>query len=467
MKSKSVTILVIVVISLATFISQAIAEDAKVVVSPQIDIFVGPKYQGWWGNPVAFDSVNERFLVVWTDGGVETSPIDLCGHLVNADGSLYGSTIAISTSEGQELVPQIAFDPHAGRFLVVWQDNRTYSWEVYGQLVNTDGSLYEGNFYISPPDTNTGVIPDVAFDTVNRRFLVVWQDWYDTISAQSVGADSFLYGPIIQITNSGARPKIVFDSNNGRFLVTWGAAGCVYGQIINGDGTPYVSEFMIGYYDADSSYLPSLAFDPIYSRFLQMWDTGHSGQLINTDGTLYGGEISLFPDNNYTNIYSNFVVFDTTCERFLIGAEILHPYNGIAGRLLNPDGSVDGEIFPIWEFSYTGTTAIFAAYGSRQTGSLVVWAGDPYFSVSRNDIFGAFAKCPWCTAHIAGDLNDNCKVDFGDLSILGSQWRQAPGSPSADIAPEVLDNFVDTLDLAVLCEHWLECNLDPPEACWE
>jgi hypothetical protein len=40
-----------------------------------------------------------------------------------------------------------------------------------------------------------------------------------------------------------------------------------------------------------------------------------------------------------------------------------------------------------------------------------------------------------CTGPIPGDVNHDCKVDITDLEILFS--------------------------------HWLECKLDPPEACWE
>jgi hypothetical protein len=29
------------------------------------------------------------------------------------------------------------------------------------------------------------------------------------------------------------------------------------------------------------------------------------------------------------------------------------------------------------------------------------------------------------------------------------------------------DCKVDFLDLKIIIDHWLECNLDPPEACWE
>jgi hypothetical protein len=58
---------------------------------------------------------------------------------------------------------------------------------------------------------------------------------------------------------------------------------------------------------------------------------------------------------------------------------------------------------------------------------------------------------------LAGDLDDDGDVDFVDFSILAHQWRQAPGEPSADIAPpEEPDDIVDFLDLGVFCAYWLE-----------
>ena len=54
------------------------------------------------------------------------------------------------------------------------------------------------------------------------------------------------------------------------------------------------------------------------------------------------------------------------------------------------------------------------------------------------------------------DLNESGDVNFGDYAILTSQWLQAPGTPSADIAPEVSgDGKVNYLDLAVIADQWL------------
>ena len=55
----------------------------------------------------------------------------------------------------------------------------------------------------------------------------------------------------------------------------------------------------------------------------------------------------------------------------------------------------------------------------------------------------------------SGDFNCSCVVDLEDLIILCSQWLQPPGDPSADIAPDPKDNFVNLLDFALLSQEWL------------
>jgi hypothetical protein len=53
------------------------------------------------------------------------------------------------------------------------------------------------------------------------------------------------------------------------------------------------------------------------------------------------------------------------------------------------------------------------------------------------------------------DINDDCKLDLSDYAILASQWLEAPGAPSADIAPPPGgDGIVDINDLGLLTESW-------------
>ena len=59
------------------------------------------------------------------------------------------------------------------------------------------------------------------------------------------------------------------------------------------------------------------------------------------------------------------------------------------------------------------------------------------------------------------DLNGDCFVSFEDHATFASQWFQSLGSPSADIAADLTDGFVDLRDLAVLTGSWLEQRLWP------
>ncbi|MHC4500587.1 MAG: hypothetical protein ACYS21_15930 [Planctomycetota bacterium] len=57
----------------------------------------------------------------------------------------------------------------------------------------------------------------------------------------------------------------------------------------------------------------------------------------------------------------------------------------------------------------------------------------------------------------AVDIIGDCVVNLKDYAILESQWLQAPGIPSADIAPEPPDGIVEWRDLNVLVNSgWVD-----------
>ena len=53
------------------------------------------------------------------------------------------------------------------------------------------------------------------------------------------------------------------------------------------------------------------------------------------------------------------------------------------------------------------------------------------------------------------DFDTSGGVDMADFAVLASQWQQAPGVPSADVAPAGGDGIVNALDLAVVVDRWL------------
>jgi len=57
-----------------------------------------------------------------------------------------------------------------------------------------------------------------------------------------------------------------------------------------------------------------------------------------------------------------------------------------------------------------------------------------------------------------GDLNHNCRVEFGDYSVLAAAWLSEPADelwdPLFNLAGPA-DARIDWRDLAVIAEHWL------------
>jgi hypothetical protein len=76
-------------------------------------------------------------------------------------------------------------------------------------------------------------------------------------------------------------------------------------------------------------------------------------------------------------------------------------------------------------------------------------------SVGLYEIFVLYGQVPKPPTILDGP----CELDFRDFAVLASQWQQAPGTPSADIAPPHNgDGIVDIKDLAALAYFWLDKN---------
>ena len=96
-------------------------------------------------------------------------------------------------------------------------------------------------------------------------------------------------------TCSAGNVDLAWDSLNNRFLVTWFRQYdlSIHARQVNADGALYGSEIIVGHpigYSDGSS-----CFDPVNHRFLHVWK-GIRGQLINADGSLYGSELDILLD---------------------------------------------------------------------------------------------------------------------------------------------------------------------------
>lgn len=116
----------------------------------------------------------DRYFVSWEDWS-GSPPIGIIGATVSTSGQ--GSTpITVSGNSYSQELSSVAYNPVNNQFLTIWQDYRNWStngWDIYGQLLNGDGSLNGSNFGISVR-TKDQSNPSVSF--VNNKYYAVWLD---------------------------------------------------------------------------------------------------------------------------------------------------------------------------------------------------------------------------------------------------------------------------------------------------
>ncbi|MCX6344206.1 MAG: hypothetical protein NT018_03935 [Armatimonadetes bacterium] len=138
---------------------------------------------------VAWDG--QKYMVVWGDRRGPLQHIYAC-RVTTAGEVLEPQGILVSGATGGQTYPRLAGDG-AGA-LVVWQDSRGASPDIYGCKVGADGSV--GKAYGIATRADNEEMPDVAYN--GSTHLVVWRDYRNMVST-----DTDIYG--VRVSKSGVR----------------------------------------------------------------------------------------------------------------------------------------------------------------------------------------------------------------------------------------------------------------------
>ena len=228
--------------------------------------------------------------------------------------------------------PVLAFDPEMNRYLAVYSSSTAvFDTLIKGVFVESDGVKGEP-FDISSPNgvTYAHFGPSVAYDSINRRFLVVW---HTNIESGSTGEDlngrfvnqtGVVAGDSFSIINEAEdqdSQKIAYDGKNQRFLVTcldYSTGNSeVFGVLLDKNGAAINSAFNISN-TVSQEYEPSILYIDSREAYFVAWtDTSNNivGKFIDKDGTVGVSTVNL--STNATAGYSNSIAWDETDDRLL------------------------------------------------------------------------------------------------------------------------------------------------------
>jgi hypothetical protein len=257
-----------------------------------------------------------KFFVVWEENPAN-QPLnryeaDIKGALVNPD-SQVSMRFTICSASGGQFDPQVAFDSVSNRFLVVWADARygTSDYDVRGRLYNSNGYPVGADFPIAY-ETNYQGNPWICTDN-NGNFFIVFEDGPDpaigpfSLYAYRYDSNGNRIGSRITIAvGSGTVdymfPAVSYNPNSERYCVTWNDGdvsidpsirdsydGNIWGKILSKTGSVVKSNYII---EAGTSFIRTDSVPYFDTMFFVSYDgtivanQDVYGRLIASNGTV-------------------------------------------------------------------------------------------------------------------------------------------------------------------------------------
>jgi hypothetical protein len=267
---------------------------------------------------VAYNRQQDQYLVVWEhyDNASMAPGYGIYGRRVSGTGAVLDANDIVIRSTGANLytpaTPAVAYASTSGKYLVVWAETwhpMPITHGIYGQVVSSTGALDGGMFTISEGAGNAArEQPDVAYNRHANRYLVVWQQLTGAlwdVHGQQVHGGGGLYQGDITIayyTKSSMAPAVAAiptSPTTYTFMVAWEfqyAPGDrdIYGRLVAEDGTPGTG-FWISWANGLDESSPAVAGDELAKQYLVVWrhplgvvDKPIHGRAISSAGALRG-----------------------------------------------------------------------------------------------------------------------------------------------------------------------------------
>jgi len=300
-----------------------------------------------WGPDAS--STGTDCLITWFQEGYYGNSIK--GNIINQDMELmYPLQFNISTSNySQEYLSVTRCNDE---YMVVWEDTRGNSWDVYGTRVSQSGDVMDPTgIPIAVKDDGNPGDPAVCFG--NSNYMVVWEDLaaYDeggTIHGTRVAQDGSVIDPdgfdIATMEETHEDPVIAFDGEN--YMVVWEDYrhddGSIYGTRVSPDAGVFTPN---GYVISDNwnrQKNPAICFG--VDNYLAVWQDEKNGNWdiyatrISTDGEVLDPNGIGIANENWPE-FDPAIAFDGI-NYFVVWCEYDDNWGPLRGARVNQSGEI-------------------------------------------------------------------------------------------------------------------------------
>lgn len=279
-----------------------------------------------------------QYLVTWSGRTAASEPFDVYGQLLDAIGNPQGTKEFRISDMGPDVSPgagtrrpSIAYNAVDNRFLVIWMAKRVFDEHrvIFGQLLAANGAeVGENDFRITEPNEQIGVEhPTVVHNELTNQYLVVWNSFFDNPGENGNNFEALeVFGRLLdnegrptgpgefQISQFGAdmldayralRPAVAVDSLSNRYLVAWhgnderrGLAPFedeAYGQLLSAEGVEIGVDDMrlsdMGVDRTANAEWPAVAYNSTDNEYLVVWSADATSGLSDEEFEIFGQRV--------------------------------------------------------------------------------------------------------------------------------------------------------------------------------
>lgn len=208
-------------------------------------------------------------------------------------GGPIGGNFPISNLSEDQVEPAVADNTQRQEYLVVWRNDWPGNDDIYGQRVSKAGQLVGPWFAIAFGAGAERRWPDVAYNSRQNEYLVVWEHddgTWPNIRGRRVSATGELQGSEITIGTGPAlavrtTPAVDYAYTEDQYLVGWerhvsgSVSNDVEGQVLSSSGAFEGSNFLIAEGTWSASHeRPDLAYNRSRNEFLVAWERWNGSQ---------------------------------------------------------------------------------------------------------------------------------------------------------------------------------------------